>query len=83
MAGRGYEVTAIDPEAPEGDIFERVTLEEFAPTHPFAAVVAVLSLHHIASVSDAVEKMTSVLEDRGVLIAVEFAWEHIDEATAG
>ncbi len=82
LAARGYRVTAIDPEAPEEDIFRRVTLEEFHPALRFAAVVAVLSLHHIESVAGAVEKMTGLLEDRGLLIAVEFAWEKIDDATA-
>jgi SAM-dependent methyltransferase len=82
MAARGYRVTAIDPEAPEGDVFRRVTLEEFHADRPFEAVVAVLSLHHIESVSDAVSKMRELLQDRGLFIAVEFAWEHIDDATA-
>jgi SAM-dependent methyltransferase len=37
---RGYQVVAIDPAAPEGAIFQSVSLAEFADPTPFDAVVA-------------------------------------------
>jgi SAM-dependent methyltransferase len=35
LADSGHDVTAIDPVAPEGPIFQRVTLEEFASSDGF------------------------------------------------
>jgi Methyltransferase domain len=40
VARRGYEIVAIDPLAPEGEIFEPVSLEEFTGCGPFDAVLA-------------------------------------------
>src|SRR5919202_5559733 len=45
LADAGHDVTAIDPEAPEGPLFRRVTLEAFDDPRPFDAVVASRSLH--------------------------------------
>jgi SAM-dependent methyltransferase len=82
MAAAGYEVTAIDPNAPEGPIFEQTTIEEFTTSERFDACVAVLSLHHVDDLDAAVAKITQLLDDRGTLITVEFAWDRFDEATA-
>lgn len=82
MAAAGYEVTAIDPNAPEGPIFEQTTIEEFTTSERFDVCVAVLSLHHIGDLDAAVTKITQLLNDRGSLITVEFAWDRFDEATA-
>jgi 2-polyprenyl-3-methyl-5-hydroxy-6-metoxy-1,4-benzoquinol methylase len=54
LAASGHEVTAIDPVAPEGPIFERVTLEEYIPAARFDAVVASRSLHHVPDLALAV-----------------------------
>ena len=43
----GHQVTAIDPAAPDGAIFQPVALEDFADPVEFDAVVASRSLHHI------------------------------------
>jgi hypothetical protein len=40
IARRGYEVVAIDPHAPEGDIVRAVPLEAFTDPDPFDAAVA-------------------------------------------
>ena len=40
----GYRVVAIDPEAPEGEIFRRTTLENLRHTGPFDAAVASYAL---------------------------------------
>jgi SAM-dependent methyltransferase len=78
----GYSVTAIDPRAPEGPIFRRLGIEEFAEPGPFDHVVAILSLHHVEDLAGALDKMAGLLREGGTLVVVEFAWERIDVATA-
>lgn len=79
LAAAGHEVTAIDPVAPEGPIFERVTLEEFVPSAPFDAVVASRSLHHVPDLELAVDKIAQLAP---LLVVDEFAWDRFDERTA-
>ena len=79
LAASGHEVTAIDPVAPEGPIFERVTLEEFVRAQPFDAVVASRSLHHVPDLTHAVDKIAQLAP---LLIVDEFAWDRFDEGTA-
>jgi SAM-dependent methyltransferase len=79
LAASGHEVIAIDPVAPEGPIFERVTLEEFAPPGPFDAVVASRSLHHVHDLALAADKIAQLAP---LLIVDEFAWDRFDERTA-
>ena len=79
---RGYSVTAIDPDAPDGAIFRKVSLEEFPELGPFGAVVANRSLHHIADLARGLNKIHSLLRAEGVLILNEFAWDQMDERTA-
>jgi SAM-dependent methyltransferase len=79
LAAGGHEVTAIDPVAPEGPIFQRVTLEEFVPSDPFDAVVASRSLHHVLDLDLALDKIAQLTP---LLIVDEFAWDRLDERTA-
>jgi SAM-dependent methyltransferase len=82
IAAIGYEVVAIDPDAPEGDAFVAVSLEEFDDPGPFDAVVASRSLHHVPDLPGALDKIAGVLRPRGLLIVNEHAWDRMDEATA-
>jgi SAM-dependent methyltransferase len=82
IARSGYEVVAIDPEAPSGELFQTVSLEEFADPDPFDAIVASRSLHHIADLSSALEKIASILRRGGRIILHEHAWDRLDEPTA-
>jgi SAM-dependent methyltransferase len=82
LAARGYDVTAIDPHAPDGPLFQQVTLEDFTDTEPFDAVVASTSLHHIHDLTAALEKIRDLLRPRGVVILNEFGWDRMDERTA-
>ena len=82
LARVGHSVTAIDPQAPEGPIFRRTTIEEFTDPAQFDHVVAILSLHHIEDLGMAVSNMADLLRAGGTLVVVEFAWDRIDEATA-
>lgn len=78
----GYGVTAIDPRAPKGAIFQAVPLEEFADPECFDAVVASRALHHIADLGGALSKLQRLLVPGGRLIVVEHAWDRLDEPTA-
>jgi SAM-dependent methyltransferase len=82
LAAARYNVTAVDPDAPEGAIFERMPFEELPERGRFDAVVASRSLHHIADLGAAVDKIARLLDPRGVLVLDEFAWDRLDEATA-
>ena len=81
MSRLGYDVLAIDPRAPEGELFERVPLEDLADPGPFAAVVANRSLHHIHDLAAAVEKIARLLPPGGRLLLHEHAWDVVDEPT--
>jgi SAM-dependent methyltransferase len=79
----GHGVVAIDPSAPEGPIFQAVSLEEFADPGRFDAVVASRALHHIHDLAGALSKLQRLLVPGGRLIVVEHAFERLDERTAG
>lgn len=82
LAGAGHAVTAIDPEAPEGPHFRRVTLEELAEPGPFDAVVASRSLHHVENLDTALDRIAALLAPGGVLVVNDFAKERLAGATA-
>jgi SAM-dependent methyltransferase len=72
LADAGYDVVAIDPEAPRGPLFRAVKLEAFDGPGPFDAVVASLSLHHIEDLASGVDKIASLLEPGGLLVLNEW-----------
>ena len=78
----GYRVLAVDPEAPEGPIFRRSTLEDLDETGRFEAAVATYSLHHIESLEPGVERIAGLLTPQGKLVIEEFGWDRLDRATA-
>jgi SAM-dependent methyltransferase len=82
IARSGHPVIAIDPEAPQGDVFEATTLEAFTDPGPFDAVVSSLALHHIADLPAALDKIASILRPGGRLIVNEHAFDRLDEPTA-
>jgi SAM-dependent methyltransferase len=82
IAGSGYEVVAIDPEAPEGEIFQAVSLEKFTAPHDFDVVAASRALHHIPDLPGAVEKIAGLLRPGGRFILNEHACDRQDERTA-
>jgi SAM-dependent methyltransferase len=79
LAERGYDVVAIDPEAPEGPIFRRTTIEAFDDPGPFDAVVASLSLHHVHHLGAALDKLRRL--SNGPLILNEHAWDRLEPMT--
>jgi SAM-dependent methyltransferase len=82
IAGSGYDVVAIDPDAPPGELFRAVSLEEFTDPAAFDAVVASRSLHHIADLPGALDRITGLLRAGGRLIVNEHACDRLDEPTA-
>jgi SAM-dependent methyltransferase len=82
LAAAGHDVLAIDPEAPSGRLFRRVTLEDFAAPGPFDAVVASRSLHHLPDLGLAVDKIALLLRPGGALVVNDFAKERLVGTTA-
>jgi SAM-dependent methyltransferase len=82
LVAGGYEVVAIDPAAPEGEIFRRTSFEQYPAEGAFHAVVASSSLHHVPDLGAALDKVGALLEPGGVLILDEFAWDRLDRDTA-
>jgi SAM-dependent methyltransferase len=82
IARLGYQVDAIDPEAPVGAVFHPVSLEEFSDPGPFDAVLSNLALHHIPDLGGALAKIRRLLRPGGRLIVNEHAWDRLDEPTA-
>jgi SAM-dependent methyltransferase len=78
----GYQAVGVDPEAPEGPDYRRTEVEQFDPPWPVDCVVASLSLHHVADLDAALDRLRDLLAPGGVLVVVEWAWERFDEATA-
>ena len=82
LAEAGYDVLAVDPDAPDGPIFRRTTIEELDEPGSFEAVVASRSLHHVDHLAAALDKIAALLRPGGVLILDEFAWEQLDANSA-
>jgi hypothetical protein len=78
LAAVGYDVLAIDPDAPAGPLYRRVTLEELDDPGPFDAVVAGRVLHHVHPLGPALDKLAALAP---LLLLDEFAWNHMDEPT--
>jgi ubiquinone/menaquinone biosynthesis C-methylase UbiE len=82
LLAAGYEVTAIDPQAPDGPPFVRVTLEELETGDLFDAVVAAASLHHLHDLPAALDKISRLLVPGGLLIVDDYAKERVARPTA-
>jgi SAM-dependent methyltransferase len=78
----GYDVVAVDPQAPEGPIFRRMRLEELDDPGPFEAAIARYSLHHMHELEAAVARIAALLRPGGKLVLEEFGWDRVDGATA-
>ena len=82
LAEHGFDVVAVDPQAPDGPTFRKVALEDFIDEQGFDAVVASLSLHHIHDLEGALDTIASLLPPRGPLVVQEWASERLTGATA-
>src|SRR5215207_6088505 len=72
LAAAGYEILAVDPVAPEGPLFRRIPFEDFTEPGPFAAVVASLSMHHIADLARTATAIVDLLVPGGRFILEEW-----------
>lgn len=77
----GYDATGVDPNAPDEPGYEHVEFERL-PAAQADAIVACTSLHHVADLDAALDRLASSLVPGGALIVVEMAWERYDERTA-
>jgi SAM-dependent methyltransferase len=78
----GYESLGIDPEAPEGAAFRRVSFEQSALPERIDAAIACTSLHHVADPGAVLDTILTKMGPEGVVVVVEWDWERFDEPTA-
>ena len=81
LIARGYDARGIDPHAPEGPAFERITLEELRVERPYDVAIAVVSLHHVHDLARAVERLAESVAPGGLLIVDEFDRDRLDPPT--
>jgi SAM-dependent methyltransferase len=82
LISRGYDAVGVDPEAPAGAEYHRVTFEEHEVQQPVDAIVACTALHHVADIDQVLGRVVEALAPRGTVIVVEWAHEWFNEATA-
>jgi SAM-dependent methyltransferase len=82
LASDGYDVLAVDPKAPEGEIFRQTRIEEVGDEGPFDGAVASLSLHHVHDLEVVMAKVHSLLRPEAPFVVREFGWDLVDEPTA-
>ena len=78
----GFEVTGIDPRAPQGPSYRQAEVEHCGIPDRLDAVVACTSLHHVADLARVLDLAGAALVPGGVAVVVEWARERFDEATA-
>jgi SAM-dependent methyltransferase len=81
LRAAGYDAIGIDPDAPEGDGYIRAEFEQ-AELGGLDAVVASVSLHHVADPELAVDRVAAALAPGGTAVVVEWDWEQVDDETA-
>jgi SAM-dependent methyltransferase len=79
LDAEGFDVVAIDPEAPNGPIFRRTTIEAFDDEGSFDGIVASLALHHVDDLGAVLDKLVGMI--RGPLILNEHAWDRLEPMT--
>jgi SAM-dependent methyltransferase len=78
----GYDAVGVDPEAPERPEYRRIAFEDYVPDAPVDAVIASLSLHHVAAPGIVLDHVCDVLAPGGTVVVIEWISECLDEATA-
>jgi len=82
VRGEGHAAVGVDPVAPAERGFHQVEFELYEPPRQVDAVVASVSLHHVADVGQVLDGVATALTPGGVLIVLEWALERFDEPTA-
>jgi hypothetical protein len=78
LLAAGHDALGIDPCAPVGPAFRRVTLEELEEPAAFDAVVASRVLHHVSPLDAGLDKLVRLAP---LLLVDDFARERIDGPT--
>ena len=78
LVERGYDAVAIDEQAPDGERFRQITLQELEEPAEFDAVVGERVFHHVHPLGEALEKVARIAP---LFVLDEFAWERIDGLT--
>jgi SAM-dependent methyltransferase len=78
----GYQAIGIDPEAPDGPSYRRVEFERSEPPDAVDAVVASVSLHHVADTGEVLDRIAGALKPGGTVVVIEWDWESFDEPSA-
>jgi SAM-dependent methyltransferase len=82
LLAAGYQAVGIDPDAPAGPDYRGIPFEQYRPGEPVDAVLASLSLHHMADLGEALDQVAGALRPGGTLVVIEWGWDTLDEATA-
>lgn len=82
LGREGYDALGIDPDAPEGNGYRRVEFERAELPPDADALVASLSLHHVADPAEVLDRIASTVRPGGSVVVVEWDWESFDEASA-
>lgn len=77
LAEAGYRPLAIDPRAPDGPWYRRLTLDQLDDGGPFAAAVCGRVLHHVRPLDPALDKLARLAPR---LLVDEFTRDRIDAA---
>jgi SAM-dependent methyltransferase len=82
LESAGYEATGVDPQAPQGSAYRQVEFERYDLPGQVDAIVACVSLHHVADLGTTLDLVDAALVPSGAAVVVEWARERFDEATA-
>jgi SAM-dependent methyltransferase len=82
LDGSGYAALGIDPNAPEGPAYRRTEFERSELPERVDAVVASVSLHHVADTGEVLDRIAGALKPGGKVLVIEWDWESFDEASA-
>lgn len=81
LAIAGHDVQGIDPAAPHGARFRRLTLEQLDEPAGYDALVGSQALHRANDLEAALDRVAALLRPGGLLLLDELAWERLDEPT--
>jgi SAM-dependent methyltransferase len=82
LLAAGYQAVGVDPDAPAGVGYHAIPFEQYRPGERVDAVLASLSLHHVADPGEVLDQVAGVLRPGGTVVVIEWGWETLDEATA-
>jgi SAM-dependent methyltransferase len=82
LAADGYDAVGVDPEAPDGPQYLRGAFEDADLPDGVEAVVAAVSLHHVADPAEVFDRIGRLLGPEGRVVVVEWDWAAFDEPTS-